>query len=70
MTFRGYFDADQVARLFGVERRTVYKWGQRDNGFPEPAKYVLRSPLWRAKDVIRWGLDTGRIEASEAAVTT
>ena len=50
-----YLDTADIARLYGVKRKTVTdKWTKRPD-FPQPAQRISRKTVrWRAEDVQAW----------------
>lgn len=52
---------EDIARIFGVCRRTVTeRWTKRPD-FPKPAHRISRKTVrWRAEDVQRWATDAQR----------
>jgi predicted DNA-binding transcriptional regulator AlpA len=48
----GYLTAAQVAARLGIKQDSVYRMVMNP-GFPRPAEYLGRTPLWREAD-IRW----------------
>src|SRR5439155_15896492 len=54
----------EIAELLGVSRRTVARYTRRSD-FPRPLGRIAASPIWRHRDVEKWGkehlpLATGR----------
>jgi len=50
-------DVGGIAELLGVNRRTAWRYIDRDD-FPAPAFEVSRKRLWRRRDVERWAKRT------------
>jgi prophage regulatory protein len=54
----------EIAELLGVTRRTAARYMKRPD-FPKPLGRIAASPIWRHRDVEKWGeehlpLPTGR----------
>ena len=50
----------EIADLLHVDRSLVYKWRNRNLGFPEPAHDLTMGSLWYWPDVEAWARTTGR----------
>ena len=52
----------EIAELAGVRRPVVTTWRRRHIGFPAPAEGGIGSPLFDARQVVDWLVDTGRAD--------
>ena len=52
----------EIAELAGVRRPVVTTWRRRHLGFPAPAEGGIGSPLFDARQVVDWLVDTGRAD--------
>lgn len=50
----------EVAKLLGVNRRTVTMWRYRGI-LIEPDYVVSGAPAWQRKRILRWAKETGRL---------
>jgi predicted DNA-binding transcriptional regulator AlpA len=47
-------NAEQVAELLGIKRRSVYHMARYLDGFPQPAVTFVRTPMWERRHVEAW----------------
>lgn len=52
----------EIATLAGVRRPVVTTWRRRYPAFPTPAQVDRGRPLFKAREVVDWLVDTGRAE--------
>ncbi|MEV4544746.1 helix-turn-helix transcriptional regulator [Micromonospora echinaurantiaca] len=52
----------EIAELAGVQRPVVTTWRRRYPGFPAPVQVDRGRPLFKAREVVDWLVDTGRAE--------
>ena len=50
----------EVAALAGVRRPVVTTWRRRHPSFPAPAQVEAGRPLFKARDVVEWLVETNR----------
>ena len=53
MNIEDYATADEAADLLGIERRSVYTYVRRSEGFPQPVK-VGRALLFNREALADW----------------
>ena len=51
----------EIADRLGVQRSTVDMWRWRDL-MPEPSWTVGGRPAWNWDDIVRWAIETGRMQ--------
>lgn len=54
MDIADLLDAQEVAALLGIQRRSVYHMRRYLDGFPQPVITKGRAPLWERKQVEAW----------------
>jgi predicted DNA-binding transcriptional regulator AlpA len=53
VNIEGYLTADETAALLGIERRSLYHYVRRLEGFPQPVK-IGRTLLFKEDEITDW----------------